>query len=219
LAIKSDPNQKEWTPLASFEFELSQRVHAVLNRPSVGRPTLRVDWAGNPQVRARGRFADGYAPTDDSIDSDRLQALFERAWTAYMHSATLAEHQVPDVEFGSTTLRLSDVGWSQPNLSLRFEAPGLRLTNLADVAMVYETKSPTSTWGGPYTLEPGDSHTYELPYALLFRRRIDSQYRVYTLPVGSHSEFRVPRTGGPPQLFQARTAVARPTSGKSTVAP
>lgn len=219
LAINPEPNQDQWTPLADFDFELSQRIHAALSHPTFGRPTLRVDWAGTPQIIARGRFAEGYTPQDDAIDADRLQALFERAWTAYMHSATLAEHEVPDVEFGSTRLRLANVGWSQPNLSLRFEAPALRLSNLAEVPLVYETKSPTSAWGGPYTLEPGESHTYKLPYALLFRRRIDSRYRTFTLPVGSHSEFRSPRAGGPPQLFQARTAAIRPTSGKATVSP
>ena len=78
------------------------------------------------------------------------------------------------------------------------------LTNSSTEQFAYETKGPHSAWGGPYTLKPGESHEFEIAYPMLYRRRTESGSELHTLPIGSHSEFRIPRTGGAPQLFQAR---------------
>ena len=53
------------------------------------------------------------------------------------------------------------------------------------------------------TLKPGDSHEFELPYPLTYRHEGPKGPEVYTLVVGSHSEYRVPLTGGPARLFAA----------------
>ena len=57
--------------------------------------------------------------------------------------------------------------------------------------------------GETLTLKPGDSHEFELPYPLTYRRNGAKGPEVYTLIAGSHSEFRVPLSGGPPSLFAA----------------
>ena len=56
----------------------------------------------------------------------------------------------------------------------------------------------------PYSLKPGASHEYDIPYPLTYRHRAKDLLEVYTLLSGSHSEYRVPKSGGSPRLFQAR---------------
>jgi hypothetical protein len=54
-------------------------------------------------------------------------------------------------------------------------------------------------------LKEGGHDFYNIAYPLMFRRQTaGGQLEYFTLPVGSHSEFRKPLTGDVPQLFQAR---------------
>ena len=39
---------------------------------------------------------------------------------------------------------------------------------------------------------------------MLFRRRVASGYQMFTLPVGSHSEYRTKVAGTPENLYKAR---------------
>ena len=94
--------------------------------------------------------------------------------------------------------------WNAPALDVSFHLAHIKLTNLSPENFAYETKAPTGDWGETLTLKPGDSHEFELPYPLTYRHGGSSGSEFYTLPVGSHSEFRVPLTGGSPKLFAAK---------------
>jgi len=86
-----------------------------------------------------------------------------------------------------------------------FQPAGVKITNLSNEPFTYETKGPFSGWSSPFTLKAGESHEFAIPFPLTYRRQSGSVREVYTLVAGSHSEFRVPLTGGAPRLFQART--------------
>ncbi len=203
-AIKPSPQNPEWTPYAEFEIELAQKAQASIQRPSFGRRAVRLDWFGAPDIKVRGRFAPGYKPINSELHTDRIKQLFARGWGGWIHTGPVSQVEIPDVDFGFTKLRISDVGWSTPYLYATFSAPGIRIANRSEQTLVYETKGPYSGWGGPYTLKPGEVHDYEIAYPMLYRRRTGNGINMYTLPVGSHSEFRVPNAGGAPSLFHAR---------------
>ena len=93
--------------------------------------------------------------------------------------------------------------WNAPVIDVAFHLARIKLSNLSQETFKYETKAPTSGWGETLTLKPGDSHEFELPYPLTYRRNGAKGPEVYTLIAGSHSEFRVPLSGGPPSLFAA----------------
>ncbi len=203
LAIKTDPKKSDWTPCAEFEFQVAQAAEASVLSPSYASRVLRMDWHDNPDIKAQGRFAPGYQPRNPQIDVKRMQTLFHRGWTAWTGRGPAAEVPIADIDFGASKLRLSEVGWSPPHLYAVFAEPGVKISNSSDIPLVYETKGPYSDWGGPYTLKPGNSDDFEVATPLLYRRRIHGDFRMFTLPVGTHSEFKAPSQGGPPQLFQA----------------
>ena len=95
------------------------------------------------------------------------------------------------------------MNWIPPVVNVTFHLARIKLTNLSQEDFKYETKAPTSGWGEMLTLKPGDSHEFELPYPLTYRHNGPKGPEIYTLVVGSHSEYRVPLTGGPPSLFAA----------------
>lgn len=196
--------QEQWTPYAEFEFDVRQQAVAELAEPSQTRRALRLQWVGQPQVQARGRFASEYTPENPQINTGELASLFEQCWTAWTSGGPATQAEVDDVDFGVSKLRLNDLGWQDPFLYARFTPPGIRISNEADEPLVYQTRGLSGNWSQSYTLEPGKSHQFDISYPLTYRREVDGRYRMYTLPVGSHSEFREPSAGGPPQLFKAK---------------
>lgn len=194
----------EWTPYAEFEFSVSQGAAVKVGRPSFRSRTLEMEWSGEPEIQVSGRFAPGYKPENKQMELNKVREMFAQSWKRWTTGSPVARPEVPDVDLGYSKLRLASANWLSPHLFLTFAEPGIKLTNRSEAPLVYETKGPFSDWSEPYTLSPGKSDEFPIAYPMLFRRRVGDEYRVFTLPAGSHSEFRVPKAGGTPQLFQAR---------------
>jgi len=203
VAIKTEAEQKEWQPCAVFDLDVSEQVSAELDKPSHERRVVSLNWRQETAVTGTARFADGYQARESRIDTDRFVGLFRESWKTFSQGATVAEMDVPDLAIGASRLRLHDLSWDSPVVAVSYHLARIKITNLSPEPFTYETKAPTSPWGAPLTLKPGDSHEFEIPYPLTYRRRTRTGYEVYTLDTGSHSEFRVPLAGGAPRLFAA----------------
>jgi predicted esterase len=204
VSTRSGGENSDWTPFAEFQFTVNQGTVTSLERISNEARALQLKWEGGAEITVQAGFADGYEPTDGTIHEDILVGIFRDSWKRWTGQGPAAQTIIPDFDLGLTQLRLSDVSWKDPTLSVTFSPPGVKLTNSSEENLVYETKGPFSGWGGPFTLEPGKSHEYPIAYPLIYRRRIDGQYVQYALAPGSHSEFRTPQAGGAPRLFKAR---------------
>ncbi|MBX3449179.1 MAG: prolyl oligopeptidase family serine peptidase [Planctomycetaceae bacterium] len=199
-----EAGQKKWTPFAEFTLSISQPVSPELLKPAFDRRQIKLAWAENPEVTVSGKLFGAAEGSDASLNTDRFKEEFVSAWKQWTSAAPAADSEVPDIVFGPTRLRLQGLEWNAPLVAARFATPGVRVTNLAEVPFTYETKGPYSGWGGPYTLKTGESHQFDIAYDLTYRRVTDGQVVLFTLANGSHSEFRTPKKGGPPQLFQAK---------------
>jgi hypothetical protein len=115
----------------------------------------------------------------------------------------MSQVTIPDVDLEFTKLRVSDVGWSSPYLCATFAAAGVRISNGSDQDLVYQVQGPHSGWSSPYALAPGRSHEFDVAYPIRYRHETNTGTELYTLPAGSHSEFRTPVRGGPPRLLRA----------------
>ena len=203
IQIKTDPAQRKWQPCATFDLKVSEQVQATLLKPSHERRQLRLNWLPVSSVTGTGRFAEGYQAKDGALNAESYIARFREGWLAYTKGAIVSEADVPDLTLGVSKLRLHDVRWTAPVVNVTFHLARIKLSNLSEVDFKYQTKAPTSGWGEMLVLKPGDSHEFELPYPLTYRHDGPAGPEVYTLVVGSHSEYRVPLTGGPPRLFAA----------------
>jgi len=202
LAVSTRPGtSQQWQPFGELKFAIAQPASVQLKRLSHIQRALQLEWTDDPQLSVTAHAASG-EPLE--LDRDRLSKLFVKCWNDWTRQGPAAQTIIPDIDLGLTQLRLSSATWRNPFLGVTFSPPGLRITNSTSQPLAYETKGPFSDWGGPYTLEPGDFHEYEIAYPLIYRRKVDGEYRMFTLAPGSHSEFRTPREGGEPQLFQAR---------------
>ena len=206
LAIRIPAKSAAWTPYAEFRFGIAQQASVSVLQPDFKTRKLRMDWTGKPRMTVSGRFAPNYRPENPRIDTEKIRRLFADAWNAWTESGPAARADVPDLEFGISSLRLDSVGWSDPFLSFTLASPGLKITNGTDKPLVYQAKGPNSGWSSPLTIPPNDSHEFEIAHEMLYRSTAGGRTLLFTLPAGSHSVYRAPRGGGSPRLFKARSS-------------
>ena len=203
VSIKTDPAANDWTPCAEFDVSLRQGVYPELRKPTALTRAVGIVWDDKAQIDVKGKFAEGYQAQDNTIDIEKVRAMFDAGWEEYVHGGPPAQIDLHDIDLGFTKLRATEVGWSAPDLYAVFGPPGVKLTNSTDKPMVYQTKGPYSDWGGPYTLPPGGTHEFPIAYPMVFRRQMGGTYQMFTLPVGTHSEYRELKPGQG-VLYQAR---------------
>lgn len=210
IAIAYKPNKEtpKFLPFADLKIALVQGAVPKLHRPDFESRMFQLNWTGDADIKVTPTFAESYKAENTEIDNEHLTELMQTSWKGWAGHGAASQTPIPDLEFGIAKMRLDEVSWKSPFLGVSFAPPGVKLTNSAKEALVYETKGPFSDWGGPYTLEPGKSHELPISYPLTYRQRSGDQVFVYTLAPGSHSEYRVPQIGGKPQLFKAREELA-----------
>lgn len=203
VSIKTASNA-EPKAIAEFDFMLKQAFTPKLVKPTSLTRAVLLDPDAAAEVEVKGGFVTGYEPEAAQIDLDRVKKLFTAGWDEFISGGGPPQADIHDIDLGYTKLRIDEAGWAAPELFAVFGPPGVKITNTSNKTLVYETKGPYSGWGGPYTLKPGSVHDFPITYPLLFRRQVGGTYQMFTLPVGTHSEFRTKAAGTPEYLYQAR---------------
>lgn len=204
VSIQTPESGQRWQPYARFDLAIADRVQAELARPSHTVRQLELAWQDEGQITGSGQFVDGVTPQDSRIDSDRFLSLFRESWQNWTRQAANSATTIPDVTFAQTRLRIDGLAARRGTLKATFDIPTIKLTNLSEEPFLYQTRGPYSAWSETYTLAPGRSQEYKIPYPLVYRRSGPGTAETYSLFTGTHSEYRVPRTGGSPRLFEAR---------------
>ena len=208
ISIKADQSSSDWKPYAEFDVVLRQSFVPKLVKPTELTRAVSFALDAPAQIEVQGRFSPGYQPQEPQINNARLQALFAAGWQDFVGGGDSLEAQIRDIDLGYTMLRAEDAVWSSPDVYAVFGPAKVKITNTSDKSLVYETKGPYSGWGGRYTLKAGQTHDYPIAYPLIFRRRTGmgtgTGYQMFTLPAGTHSEFRTKISGSPEALYKAR---------------
>ncbi len=198
--IQTSAEDNSWKPLGTFALDISQNVQIEVVQPTYVKRVLQLTWSGEPEIHLSDSETNS---SGNAASQEHLRNTFATAWSEWAHSFVNGETEVRDIDFGFTRMRLHDAYEDQSQLLVRYTEPVVKIVNRSEDILVYYTRTPYSTWGGPYELEPGKSHKYGVTTPLLYRRQINGSYSGYTLPIGSLSVFRTPTNGGPPSLFQA----------------
>ena len=205
VSIRSDANGGAFRPCVEIDVALEQSFAPTLIKPMSLARAVSVAPDGPAQIEVKARFAADYEPHEQAIDLERLKALFVAGWDEFMNQGGVPpQATLPDVDLGYSKLRAENAGWTAPEFYALFAPAGIKITNSSDKTLVYQTKGPYSDWSSPYTLKSGGTHDFPIAYPMLFRRKVASGYQMYTLPAGSHSEFRTKVAGTPEDLYKAR---------------
>jgi dienelactone hydrolase len=204
VSIRTGPDGGAFKPCVEMDVALTQSFSPKLIKPTELTRAVALVPDGPAQIDLAAKFAADYEPREQAIDSDRLKSLFAAGWDEFINQGGPPQADLTDVDLGYSKLRAEDAGWTAPDFYAGFGPAGVKITNSSDKALVYQTKGPYSDWSAAYTLKPGGEHDFPIAYPMLYRRRAGSGYQLYTLPAGSHSEFRAKVAGSPEDLYKAR---------------
>lgn len=204
VSIKSGPAEVAFRPCVEFVVKVRQPFAASLATPTELTRAVSLTLNDKASIEVEGKFIGGYAAKDVQINNDKVMALFAVGWEEFIHGGGPLQMEVPDIDLGYAKLRMDSAGWKAPNLIAGFGPPGVKVTNRSEKPLTYETKGLYSDWGGPYTLKPGATHDYPVSSPLLVRLRSEAGEQKFTLPVGSHSDYRKSWRGTPEEFFRHR---------------
>jgi hypothetical protein len=195
IAVRPQPDSANWVPYLDIEFRVRQLAKPELTRPTPKTRALALVWQGQATIDVLVHFASGYTPSDMRIDTDRLREVFAAGWRDWTESGPLAQLPIEDIDLGFAKMRMEGVSWQYPYLAVTFAPAGISVRNLTSNPVAYEMKGPYSDWGGPYTLEPDQTHAFRLAYPVTCRFRSNKHEKVFTLPPGERFEFQSPADG------------------------
>jgi len=201
VSVQESSQSDQWQPVAEFDCHIEQNVRAVVSELRDASDLQLVPGA-DPQLSVTGGRQlkeDGRATTEE--ENEAFRSLLAKAWTDWIQGESFSDTVIADLDFQKTRLRLLDLNFAPQSVTAEFDILPISIYNLSDEVLQYELKGPHTGWSKTYSLEPGESHDYQTDYSMTWRRQSEDGPVVYTLKPGSHSEFRVPHTGGPPRLF------------------
>jgi hypothetical protein len=217
VEIKTAPEQTKWLPCVEIDVTVRQPLQMGLRQPDFDRRLVDMEAIGNADVVATARFADGFEPRDTRIVKDEITKTFAEGWRSGGQMQLMHEMEARDLVFGSARLRVADVKWLDP-FSVKFYAPAYtRITNSTAEPIEYDIRVPQSDWGGPYRLQPGRSHEFRVPYALIVRYRTRDGELTQTVSPGTQYVMGTTTDGSsrPPLEADSRTGDGVAGSSKS----
>jgi poly(3-hydroxybutyrate) depolymerase len=187
VAMKERPESAAWSQYASFDVSLSQTATIRLARSEDHRRVVRVNWLADPIIAVQGGLVEPPLDANLEVDRDRLAAMIRECWAAWTKEATQTESEVPDLQLGDASLRMEALDWQGTQLVAGLASPPTQITNSGRGILRYEVRGPLTPWSRMLTLPPGETHAFDAPYPLSFRKQRDTTVR--SIPVGSEFEY------------------------------
>lgn len=189
IEIKTLPRQEHWQTCAEFDLRAVEEFKVSVRAPAFSERTFLLKKYSPEEIDVKGRFAEGYLPSNPTLHPEVIAELMRTAWNAAGNLDLVDEVAMKDRLIGTANLRLSDIETIGPFISLRYLPARTRITNATAEPIVYEIRGPQSAWGGPFTLKPNESSDFPVPYPVTLRRTVDNRQEIQTLPMGSHFIF------------------------------
>jgi poly(3-hydroxybutyrate) depolymerase len=189
IEFKTSPKDARWQTCAEFDLSTIQDFKLSVHEQSFTERRFLFKKSAPEQITVKGHFAEGYAAVDTALRPEVIENLFRAAWQAGGKIDLFDEVTMNDRLVGTANLRVTDIDTIGPFIAMRYQPARTRITNGTLEKITYEVRGPVSPWGGPYTLEPGESSDFPVPYPITLRRTVQNQQEVQTLPMGAHFVF------------------------------
>jgi hypothetical protein len=208
ISVHPEPTSQEWKPYLDIDFSLKQATKPAVVSPTPSSRVLSLGWQGDAAIQVQARFAEGYSPKDEKIDTQRIHDILSAAWKEWTSTGALAQVNLEDLDLGFSKLRADRLGWTGQYLASTYGPAGLTIRNRTNQPISYEMKGPYSGWGGPYTLEPGQQHEFPVSYPATCRFQSGTTGKIYTLPPGLEFDFLTDEASGAPDIFTSQGSTA-----------
>ena len=195
LAVSIDRRVRgDWERVADLRFTLRQGIVIFIAADGSDR-ALAAGPAGRAEVEPAG------VESPYEVDADLAARLVADGWDRWVEGEGPFGGTLEDIPVLGTRLRAESLTTTGRAVVARFGIPGTVLENRSVFPLTYRVKAGDGPWGGPFTLAPGVSHTYDARGPLRFEPAgTGLNLSARALPPGSVHAFRPPPGGGPPAL-------------------
>ncbi|REJ72491.1 MAG: hypothetical protein DWQ34_11890 [Planctomycetota bacterium] len=179
----------EWNHCVRFDVDVKQL--ATVDIQHMGdRRRIRFGWDGEPEMEVTADSTGALAVNHAEVDLEYFESLMRECWNSWVAETPQTFKDLPDLNLAPARLRLEDIASVNSLMVARYLTPPIFITNYKQKDVAYQVRGPNSQWSRTFTLPPGESHRYDVPYSLMLRRA-DTPYRVSPTPVplGTRFEF------------------------------
>ena len=192
------PPGEDWRRAAVLRLSLRQPIRASIRKNGAYRNFVAVaegEEANIAPVSAR-------AEVGETVDEELAASLLGEGWDNWLDEEGPFSGPLQDFELPGASLRIEEFATRAPApgarggvLLARFMVPDTSLENRSEFALTYRVRAePGGPWGGPFTLAPGETHTYKVRDALRFEQvgAAPGAGAATRLEVGASYQYRVP---------------------------
>lgn len=192
---------KDWTTIGHFDLQMRQNIGLSMRGLVAGKRTIQTDWLNDPELQVTA-VMDGVEESELQRMSGEFKSRFMAAWNHWTQGQSSSVN-VPDLDLGVTKYRMNSLRSQGRSVAATFAKPATRITNSSSKTLTYKITLP-SRRTTTHVLEPGKTHVFNVSSSFTYESTADDgNTSRFLLKSGSHSEFRLPKSGGEPQLFQA----------------
>ncbi|WP_171185324.1 alpha/beta hydrolase-fold protein [Alienimonas chondri] len=201
LTVDHLPPDGDWQRAAVVRLSLRQPVSAAVRKNGAYRNFIAVADLERTVITP----LEAMPVVGDRVDANLAAELVLEGWNRWLIDEGPFSGPLQDFDLPGASLRIEEFASRSPStgvsgglLLARFTVPDTSLENRSDLPLTYRIRAePNGPWGGPFTLVPGDTHTYKTREVLRFeqvgaapgvatRRTLEiGQCYHYHLPVGA----------------------------------
>ncbi|MFH5803050.1 hypothetical protein [Alienimonas sp. DA493] len=199
-----------WQRAGVVRLALRQPIRATVRRNGSYRNFLAVAEGEDAGIAA----LDARALVGDRIDGDLAARLVREGWDNWLDDEGPFSGPLQDFDVPGAALRIEELNSRGPAsgatdglVIAEFIVPDTTLENRSELTLTYRVREePNGPWGGPFTLAPGEIHTYKVREPLRFEQlgAASTVEATRTLEVGQAYQFHVPVGAVYPTLDAAR---------------
>ena len=145
-----------WGQTGQFAIALDQAIKITLDPAPTGPPTLGVMWSAEPEFKVTSTTA---------IDPPALAELehdMREAWVSWSQTRNMPPAVIEDIAWGDSRLRLSQLTLGDRLIDAHLTCPMASITAACSTPLKYRVRGPQTYWSRTRTLDPGQTHRYEI---------------------------------------------------------
>jgi poly(3-hydroxybutyrate) depolymerase len=183
--------ETKWSPVGKLDLHIDREYAPYVRHSGFARRGPKFLEIGKFRIKSKWTFDPSYHAENLDMDEARFTAAVLKAREAAQLLEGVKPDSVQDVVLNGVPLRMDAMDYVKKHLVVQYQLPGVLVTNDSNEPLTYEVRGPFSEWSKPRTLPPGESDEYRVPYALTWRRRMENETQLYTLPLGKEISFRI----------------------------
>jgi len=145
-----------WSAAGRFSIALDQQIEISCESPPIGPPRIGLYWSDDPDLTVTS-----LTTIEEQAIKD-LEHDVRTAWVGWSQTRNVAPAAAEDFVLGDSRMRLDSLALGPRSIDVHLKAPMAQLTVTGSSPLLYRVRGWNTNWSRTRTLEPGQTHRYEV---------------------------------------------------------